>query len=234
MWHNNHERGTHANARSLQWRSLIRIYTAVAMAAGSLSFVRTAHSSTLTWDASGANPINPTDGTGTWDTSPDADWSDGSADAVWNADATGATDTAIFGNNNGTAGTVTLAAPLTAGAINFLAPGSGSYVVGNSTNQLTISTGDISVAPGVSATITAPIAGSNGLTVSGGGTLHLGGLGTTSPVAYTGNTTVNNSTLVFNNLSTSTAITLGAGATSNVLLTGANAALTSSISQSKK
>ena len=234
MWQNDHERATRASRRSPRRQGLFRIYTAVAVVTGSLGFLRAAHSSTLTWDASGANPTDPADGTGTWDTSPDADWSDGSTDFVWNADTTGSTDTAVFGNNNGAAGTVTLSAPLSTGSISFLSPGTGSYIVGNSTSQLTISTGDVSVAPNVSATITSPIAGSNGLTVSGGGTLHLGGLGTTSPVAYTGNTTVNDSTLQFNNLSTSTAITLGSGSTSNVLLTGANAALTSAISQSKQ
>ena len=32
--------------------------------------ISTAHAATLTWDASGANPAAPTDGPGTWDTTP--------------------------------------------------------------------------------------------------------------------------------------------------------------------
>jgi len=43
---------------------------------------------TLTWDASGANPANPTTGSGNWDTTTNANWSNGTTDGTWvNGDA---------------------------------------------------------------------------------------------------------------------------------------------------
>ena len=57
---------------------------------------------TVTWDASGANPTAPTDGSGIWGTAA-ADWSNGSTDNNWNNN-----DSAIIGVSNGTAGTVTI------------------------------------------------------------------------------------------------------------------------------
>ena len=38
---------------------------------------------TLTWDASGANPTAPTDGSGSWNTTTNATWSDGVNNSVW-------------------------------------------------------------------------------------------------------------------------------------------------------
>jgi fibronectin-binding autotransporter adhesin len=199
---------------------------ATGMAASLLTFSRAGHAATLTWDAGGTSPTDPADGSGTWDGTT-AQWSNGSIDSIWNNSNS---DTAVFGNSNGAGGTVTLGTAITAGSITFNAPGSGSYIIGNtSANSLTLTAGDITVAPNVTATITSPIDGANGLTVSGGGTLQLGG--TVNAVAYTGDTTINNSALQFNNLSPSQAVTVGNG-TSTINFQGSSASLVSQISKS--
>src|SRR5204862_6796878 len=78
---------------------------------------------TLSWDASGATPLAPTDGSGNWNTTTDALWSNGAGDSTW-----------VSGNiaaigNGGTAGTVTIndvSGTVNAAGINFN-PVTGSY-----------------------------------------------------------------------------------------------------------
>ncbi|MFT3785892.1 MAG: hypothetical protein QM770_06980 [Tepidisphaeraceae bacterium] len=97
----------------------------------------------LVWDAGGVSPLAPADGAGTWDTSTPS-WSNGTTSTTW-IDGSAA----IFGSNNGAAGTVTLGTtPVVVDSLTFNAAGSGSYVVGESTNSITIASGKVSVAPG--------------------------------------------------------------------------------------
>src|SRR5262245_21220420 len=81
---------------------------------------------TLTWDASGANPGAPTDGGGNWNTTTNANWSDGVSDFTWVNGGIAAI------GNGGTAGTITIndgSGTVTANGINFNAVGSGNYTV---------------------------------------------------------------------------------------------------------
>jgi fibronectin-binding autotransporter adhesin len=147
---------------------------------------------TLTWDASGIATTAPTDGAGTWDTSA-ANWNNGSGDVAWpNTNA----DIAVFGSLNGAAGTVSVGS-VTANGINFNAPTSGNYELSSGTITLDGTTPTITSR--ASATISAVIAGSAGLKVSGSTAAVLTLTGTNT---YTGTTTVNGGTL---NLGGSTA-----------------------------
>lgn len=167
-----------------------------------------AQSATLTWDSSGANPANPVDGTGTWDTTT-ALWSDGLADFAWN---NAANNTAVFGNANGAAGTVTLGTGITVGGLTFNAAGSGNYTLSGTTIILAGSTPTITT--NVNATINSGITGSAGLTKSGTGTLVLGGTNT-----YSGGTVINAGTLSFSSNSAT-----GAGGLPNGSITLMNGA----------
>ena len=129
---------------------------------------------TLTWDASGANPIAPTDGSGNW-SSTNANWSG------FVSGATGATNStwlpnynAVIGVNNGTNGTLTItdAAGVTVSNITFNAAGNGgSYNITGSPLNLTGSP-TITMASGVIAT-NSSVLGGTGFTKAGNGTLVL-------------------------------------------------------------
>ncbi len=149
----------------------------------------------LTWDSSGTHPTAPVDGSGNWDTLT-ADWSNGTADVVWNN-----TSTAVFGSG-GTPGTVTIDdASGTVSATGLTFNTGGNYTIaasGPDTLTLTGASPIISVATGVNATISAPIAGAfgsyaitgataTGLIIKGLGTLTLNGINT-----YTGSTIIEN------------------------------------------
>jgi len=129
---------------------------------------------TLTWDASGANPTAPTDGSGYWSTSTNANWSGGAGGAVGASDSSWTSGySAVIGADNGAAGTITIADPagLTVSNITFNAPGSGSYTIASSTNTsplILVGTPTITVANGVTATNAAPLGGT-GFTQTGGG-----------------------------------------------------------------
>ena len=149
----------------------------------------------LTWDASTANgtsPTNPLDGSGIWFTSGShLTWSNGSTDALW---ANANNDTAVFGDKNGAAGTVTLNIAITVGGITFNPPGSGSYTLTSNFITLAGANPTISVnGSGLSSTINSGLAGSSGLIKSGAGTLVLGHANT-----YTGGTAINGGTLELN------------------------------------
>lgn len=99
-------------------------------------------------------------------------------------------DTAVFGVGSGTAGLVTTTAPMTANGLKFAQPGSGSYniMIGSNANSITLggSTPTITANSGVSATIEANSAGVDGrligndITITGGGTLILKNMSTSS------------------------------------------------------
>lgn len=149
--------------------------------AGPLTFSGTLNSTTpqdsstgLYWAASGSG------GSGTWT----------GAGTTFATDATFATSGLGIGSGTvvfaGTAGTVTLGEAISvASGLQFSTT---SYVVADSTLTLSganLAANTITVDSGVSATISSVIAGSNGLTKSGAGTLTLSGAN-----SYTGGTTV--------------------------------------------
>jgi autotransporter-associated beta strand protein len=117
----------------------------------------------LTWDASGANPAAPTDGSGNWGATA-ANWSSGTRDTIWSSNYS-----ATIGANNGAAGTINItnAAGVTVSNITFNAAGSGSYSITNSTLILT-GTPTITVAAGVFATNSSTLGGT-GFTKAGNG-----------------------------------------------------------------
>lgn len=162
--------------------SLRGLFGLAAFAAAALT--PSLHADTLTWDSGGASPGNPLDGSGTWNTS-SLLWSNGVSDIAW---TNSISNIAVFGNNNGAAGTVTLGEAITAGGLTFDAPGSGAYTVAGST--LTLG-GSAMITANASATISSVIAGSAGLTKAGGATLTLSGTNT-----YTGGTVISGGTLV--------------------------------------
>ena len=120
------------------------------------------------WDANGTTP--GAGGTGTWDTtsltwSTDGNGTGGLYDRSWRNDQL---DNAIFG---GTAGTVTLVAPITVHDIIFNTAG---YTLTGNTLTLAGTTPTITVNSGAS-TIESAIAGTAGLTKAGAGGLVLSG-----------------------------------------------------------
>lgn len=151
-------------------------FAMAALAVGAAISPRAFAQATYTWDSSGANPSAPVDGSGNWDLST-ADWSNHYTDIVWPNDNSIAT----FGDG-GTAGTVTVATSVNAGAILFNPVSSGSYTIAGS--AITLNGTDAIGVLANSATISAPIAGTN-LIVGGTGTLTLAGTNT-----YSGTTTV--------------------------------------------
>lgn len=151
----------------------------------SISTSASMEAATLTWDASGTATSAPTDGAGSWDTS-SLNWNNGVGDLAWpNTSA----DIAVFGAANGVAGTVTVGT-VTANGINFNAPGSGSYELASGT--ITLDGTTPTVTSRANATISAVIAGTAGMKVTGStaATLSLTGSNT-----YTGTTSVNAGTL---------------------------------------
>ena len=97
-------------------------------------------------------------GTGTWNATGGSQWSGGAWSNTGNYNA-------VFG---GTAGTVTLGAPITAVDLKFNT--TGYSITGSSALTLT---GRIDTAASVTATVDAPVAGTSGLLKTGPGTLEL-------------------------------------------------------------
>ena len=175
--------GGRSEMRLRSSRSLRRVAQFLALAVAPTSVALWANPSsgqTLTWDAPPNNPAVPNDGSGFWDVSnslsnPDANWSNGSSDSAW---VTG--DVAAIGDN-GTAGTITIddsTGSVSAAGINFNAVSSGSYVIaGLGSDSLVLTGGGVinTASSAVSAEIDAPIAGTTGVSLNGGGSLTLGG-----------------------------------------------------------
>jgi autotransporter-associated beta strand protein len=114
-------------------------------------------------------------------------------------------------SSGGTAGTVTINAPVTAHNLTFNT--SGYTVARTLANTLTLAgaTPTVSMASGISATISSVIAGTAGLTKAGLGTLTVSGANT-----YTGATAVNAGTLqagATNTFAPTSAFTIASGAT---------------------
>ncbi|QCB56106.1 autotransporter outer membrane beta-barrel domain-containing protein [Sphingopyxis sp. PAMC25046] len=130
------------------------------------------------WDANGT--AVGSGGTGTWNLgnlnwSPNADGVSGPFVEPW---VNGDLDNAIFG---GTAGTVTVGAPVTVGNITFSSAG---YVLNGST--ITLGGPGSTITTVGSGTINSVVAGSNGLTKAGNGALVLNGVN-----SFTGDININ-------------------------------------------
>jgi fibronectin-binding autotransporter adhesin len=147
-----------------------------------LAWCLRANAADLQWSPDGVTPGGG--GTGTWNTT-SARWYNGTTFQAWN-NAT--LDNAVFG---GTAGTVTLGAPITAHNLAFNTSG---YRVTSRTLTLGGATPTIGVVSGGSATVNSILAGTAGLTQAGPGTLILTGNNT-----YSGGTTISAGTLEIGN-----------------------------------
>ena len=163
--------------------------------------VISAHAASLFWDGNDTT-ANADGGVGTWDvtaTNWDALATGGSNSAWTNAN----NDTAVFA---GTAGTVSLGAPITVGGLQFDTAG---YLV--QTNTLTFGASG-NIVTNADATINSSIAATTGLTITktGSGILTLGGNNT-----YAAATTISAGTLKAGSitaLSANSAYSVGAGA----------------------
>lgn len=175
-----------------------------------LFVAHTAPAADVTWDITpgtvGAGDSAITGGTGAWDTTT-GNWTTdaGVNNIAWvNAN----NDTAIFG---GTAGTVTLGAPITAGGLTFNTTG---YIVAGNTLTLTAPKTISVTNAGDTATIGSILAGTVGLTKSGLGDLVL----SNNSNSLTGGVTVSAGKLVVGTGAVSTG-TIGSNAVS--ITTGA-------------
>ncbi|MGN6724392.1 MAG: beta strand repeat-containing protein [Tepidisphaeraceae bacterium] len=173
------------------------VAAAVAIAAASAS---SAWATSYSWDP-GATPATPSGGNGAWNIS-NPYWANAGNDFIW---TNAASDTATFA---GTAGNISITAPIQANALTFTTAG---YVIsGGSGGSFVLSGTTPTITTTADATFNAAIGGTAGLTKAGAGTLTLGGVNT-----YTGNTTLN-----------AGKITLGTGAafasSSNIVLNGAS------------
>lgn len=143
-------------------------------AIGVLLAISNAQATTYTWDGNDINS-GPDGGIGIWGGST-INWWDGATNVAW--PSSGTDNDAVFAD---TVGTVSVdAAGVTVNDITFnttgyVVQGSGSGVV-----TLNGTTPTINTASGVTATIGAVLAGSQGLTKSGNGTLVLSGVNTYS------------------------------------------------------
>ena len=175
--------------------------TLVALAVGAMFTASgAAMATTLTWDSSGSKPTAPVDGAGTWNTT-GTNWSNGTTDAAWN-DSSDSGYTAVFGADNGTAGTVSLGSNITAGGLIFNPATSGNYTISGSSSYSLTLTG-ASIVANTGATISANTDFTAGLNLTGGQQLTLSGTNTnatgttvtagTLQIVQSGTTGVNNS-----------------------------------------
>lgn len=163
-------------------------------------------SAVYAWDADPATG-GAQDGGGTWNLV-SSNWWYGSTNVAW--DNAAPPTTAILGMTNAPAGTITLGTNITAGSLTFTPAGSGDYTIAGGGYTLTLAgVPVVSVATNGSPVISAPVAGA-GFSKADSGTLFLTGANTCS-----GAISVNGGTLVLagNNLSSTAAATVAAGAT---------------------
>jgi fibronectin-binding autotransporter adhesin len=158
----------------------------------------------LHWDANGTTANNG--GTGTWDSTTQSRFKNGASGTTylhWVNSSTGNDHTAVFG---GAAGTVSVSGGVTASGLQFDVDG---YTIQSSTITLAGTTPTIQVTTTAhTATVSSVLAGSNGLTKSGAGTLISAGANN-----YSGGTTVSAGTLQIGSGGTTGA--LGGGAVAN-------------------
>lgn len=151
------------------------------------------HGADLTWDGD-TSTAGLQDGAGTWNTTDLNRWynSTGAAYQAWSSSNP---DLAIFGAGSGTAGVVTLAAPITASGLRFDVAG---YTVTGST--LTLS-GVSMLTANADAIVSSTLAGVDGLTKSGTAALRLGG---STSNTFSGTTIINAGILYLSKTGTST------------------------------
>jgi len=142
----------------------------------------------LTWDASGANPTAPTDGgTNVWSAGT-ADWSSGAGGAIGASDSVWSPGYNAIIGSGGPGGVITNADATT--IVGNITINTNYTIMGNA---LTFTNSTITVAgSATTATIDNILTGTGGLTVAGGGTLVLG---ETANNTYTGDTIINNGTV---------------------------------------
>ncbi len=171
-----------------------------------------ANSVSLHWDANGTTAGDG--GTGTWDTTTQSRFKNGAAGTTylhWVNSTAGNDHIAVFG---GTAGTVSVAASgVTTSGLQFDVDG---YSIQSNIVTLFGTAPSIAVTNGGhTATITSTLAGSNGMTKTGAGTLEL-----TAANSYSGTTTVSEGTLKLTSSSSNNTI-----ANSNTIFVGESGTL---------
>lgn len=173
----------------------------------------------LTWDADGTSG-GGTGGSGTWNTS-SLLWDNAGSMQAW---SNAAGDSALFG---GTAGTVTLGEAISASGLRFTTTG---YTITADTLTLSGSTPAVETATGVTATIASAVAGSNGLTKTGAGSLSLSAANTFSGAAAVnaGSLSVSNTLRSVGSMSVASGATLELGAT-NMFVSGHGVTVPSSM-----
>jgi fibronectin-binding autotransporter adhesin len=152
---------------------------------------------TLYWDASGANPalFNVRRGSGNWDTTTSANWSNGTVDSVW-------TNGDFVDLSQGTSpvppnSVITIDDPsgsVNAAQIIFISASNPSLYTIAAIPGDTLSTGMGNINIQHTGTISAPITGTGGIGTNGGGTLTLTGHST-----YTGFTDIADNTVLLAN-----------------------------------
>jgi len=156
------------------------------------------NAATIYWDGANTEDTNNVStgfnlgGVGTWDNLTTANWWDGVSvgEQPWNNSSM---DTAVFW---GSAGVVTLNAPITAGALQFRTSG---YTLSGNTLALT-GLGAITAELGTVTTIASQLIGTNGLTLTGTGSSGRGAVRLTNASNnYSGTTTLRSGTLVITN-----------------------------------
>ena len=179
--------------RSLRYRTISALVLAVAGAAPM------AHAVDYLWDPN-HTPATPSGGAGSWDLSSFNWTSDSATDVAW---PNSGTDGAIF---NGSAGSVTTFAPISANKLTFSTAG---YTIADGTGgSLTLSGTTPTIQADADTAISSSLLGSAGLVKSGAGILTLSGNN-----AYSGNTVLLGGTLKLsganNRLPTGTTVVLG-------------------------
>lgn len=153
------------------------------------------HAATLYWDTDGSTAGNNIDGTGlggtgTWDIAT-SNWWDTSTLGLW---PNTSSDSAVFSYAYGTGlpnlNTVTLSGAITANQLSFLR--SGYTITGGTSLTLAGAGAGFRVNLGESAAISSIISGTDGLTLTGGGTIRLSNVANN----YTGTTTISNGSLI--------------------------------------
>lgn len=181
---------------STQLRCLRGVATIIVSLFATLVLAVGAHADVLVWDTNIVTD-GAQDGTGTW-TAGLANWFN-QTQTLQNRTWVNGSE-AVFGAGSGTAGTITLSGPITAGSLTFNAATSGTYTLGGSGTLTLVNS---TITSNVAATISATLAGNTAWFKSGAGTLTLGG---SSSNALTGLLTVNQGLLTLNKTGGATAV----------------------------
>jgi autotransporter-associated beta strand protein len=166
-------------------RHTAKLFTLVVLALlAQLAAVPLASAATLTFDGN-TSTTGAQDGLGSWDTTT-TDWWNGSTDVAWDNTTPG---NAVFGVNNGAAGTISVGSgPIYVANITNNPAGSGYYTISGNTLTL-VGSPTIYVAAGTGLQLNSYLTGTAGYTLEGGGWL------TNSPSGnntYTGTTIIDN------------------------------------------